>query len=132
TQVLLTFDTEQVNIDRVHSPATDPTRLTAPIDGLFEVHGEVNWRPPCGNSAFEELEIYKNAATRVGVTAIPVSSGGTSCVAEGVDALVHLRAGDYVQLYVRQLTGTTNTVTGTNTEGAPDTPEFDMHWVAPS
>jgi hypothetical protein len=128
--VLLTFDTEQVNVDGVHSPATDPTRLTAPIAGLYEVHGEVNWHPPCGSTTFEEVEIFKNGATRVGVTAIPASS--SSCVAEGVEALVHLNAGDYVQLYVRQLSGSADTVTGTNTETAPDTPEFDMHWIGPS
>jgi len=130
TQTLLSFDTDQVNIAGVHSTSTNPSRLTAPIDGLYEVHGEANWYPPCGSTAFEEIEIFLNGTTRIGVTAIPVSS--SACVAEGVQALVHLRAGDYVQLYARQLSGSTDTIVGTATEGAPDSPEFDMRWVGPA
>lgn len=132
TQTLLTFGTDLVNIDGVHSTIRNPSELTAPIDGLYEVHGEVNWYPPCAGVGFQEVEIYQSGVGRVGVTSIPVSS--SSCVAEGVSALVHLHAGDYVQLYVRQDSGsaTADTVAGSTTEGVPDTPEFDMRWVAPS
>jgi hypothetical protein len=127
---ILSFDTNQLNIDGVHSTAINPSRLVAPIDGLYEVHGEANW-PAGPSSGFEELEIYVNAfASRVGVTAIPVTS--TSGVAEGVSALVHLRAGDYVILSARQDTGTAVSINGTSNDGAPDSPEFDMHWVGPS
>jgi hypothetical protein len=132
TQTLLTFDTDLVNVDGVHSTTTNASRLTAPIDGLYEVHGEVNWFPPCANFGFQEVEIFQSGVGRVGVTSIPVS--GSSCVAEGVTALVHLHAGGYVQLYARQDSGssTPDTVGGSTIEGVPDTPEFDMRWVAPS
>jgi hypothetical protein len=127
---MLSFDTDQVNIDGVHSITTNSSRLTAPIDGLYQVHGEANWAGG-GSGGFEELEIYvNNFAARVGVTAIPVTA--TSGAAEGVSALVHLHAGDYVILVARQTTGSAVTIRGTTSEGAPDTPEFDMHWVAPS
>jgi hypothetical protein len=131
-QTLISFDTDVVNVDGVHSTTRNPSELTAPIAGLYEVHGEVNWYPPCTNSGYQEVEIYQSGVGRVAVTAIPVSS--SSCVGEGVSALVHLNGGDYVQLYVRQDSGgaTPDTVAGSTAEGVPDTPEFDMHWVAPS
>ena len=127
---ILSFDANVLNIDGVHSTTTDSSRLTAPIDGLYEVHGEANWAAAPGGG-FEELEIYvDNFASRVGVTAIPVSAG--SVVAAGVAALVHLRVGDYVILSARQDTGSAVSIRGTNFDGGPDSPEFDMHWVGPS
>jgi hypothetical protein len=126
----LTFDTNQVNIDGVHSTAVDTNRLTAPIDGLYEVHGQVNWFPCSPGSGFAEAEIYLNDATRLAVDVTPTTAG--VCTAENVNVLTHLRAGDFVTLAVRQTTGSPATVRGTTNEGAPDTPEFDMHWVGPS
>jgi hypothetical protein len=130
THNLISFDTDQVNIDGMHSTTSNPSRLTAPIDGLYEIHGEANWFPCSNTGTFEEIEIYVNGTTRVGVTEIPNSTA--ACVVEGVNALVRLHAGDYVQLFARQSSGSAETIRGTNSEGAPDTPEFDMHWVGPS
>lgn len=128
TQNLLSFDTEQVNIDGVHS-ASSPSRLTAPIAGLYEIHGEVSWVPcaPAGN--YSEVEIFLNGATRLGAT-----DGTTSdaCPIQSVNALVKMKPGDYVQLYVRTSSTTSEGIRGTNSEGAPDTPVFDVHWVGPA
>ena len=129
----LTFDTNEVNIDGVHSTAVNTSRLTAPIDGLYEVHGEILWKNNCNTSTggFAEAEIFLNDTTRLAVTSIPVTA--TSCTAEGVSRLVHLRAGDYVTLAARQTTAASAIVNGTTSDfGSPDTPEFDMHWVGPS
>ena len=129
----LTFDTNEVNIDGIHSTAVNTSRLTAPIDGLYDVHGEILWKNTCDTTAggFAEAEIFLNDTTRLAVTAIPVTS--TSCTAESVSRLVHLRAGDYVTLAARQTTAASATVNGTSSDfGSPDTPEFDMHWVGPS
>jgi hypothetical protein len=127
---ILSFDTNQINIDGVHSTTTNSSRLTAPIDGLYEVHGEVVWGAGV-SGGFRELEIYLGAfAAREGVSEIPDTAGNG--VAQGVSALVHLHAGDYVILSARQTSGSAISITGTTSEGAPDTPEFDMHWVEPS
>jgi hypothetical protein len=126
----LTFDTDQVNVGGVHSTTTNSSRLTAPIDGVYAVHGEANWTG-CGSTGFVEIEIYVNAfASRIGVTATPTTTG--ACGAASVNALVHLHAGDYVILTARNTSGSAATVRGTTNEGAPDSPEFDMHWVGPS
>lgn len=135
SQVLLTFDTPEVNIDGVYSSTGDTSRLTAPIDGLYEVHGQVNWTTcnvTASSPGYEEVEIFENAATRIGVTSIPISA--SACVAEGVSRLVHLHAGDFVQLYVRQDSNgaSPEVVSGTALQHTDDTPEFDMRWVAPS
>lgn len=125
----LSFDTNQVNIDGVHSTSTNPGRLTAPIDGLYEVHGEANWLGG-SSTGFRELEIYSSTASRVGVTTAQ-DPGGIGVI-ESVSALVLLHAGDYVTLSARQDSGISITIKGTTSEGAPDTPVFDMHWVGPS
>jgi hypothetical protein len=127
---ILSFDTNQVNIDGVHSTATNSSRLTAPIDGLYEVHGQAKWGTGV-SGGFRELEIYEGAfAAREAVSEIP-DTGGLGVV-EDVSAFVHLHAGDYVILSARQTSGSAISITGTTAEGAPDTPEFDMHWVEPS
>jgi len=127
---ILSFDTNQVNIDGVHSTTINSSRLTAPIDGLYEVHGEVKWGTGV-STGFREIEIYLGTfAAREGVNEIPDTNG--LGVAQGVSALVHLHAGDYVILSARQTSGSAISIAGTTSEGAPDTPEFDMHWVGPS
>lgn len=127
---ILSFDTNQVNIDGVHSTTTNSSRLTAPIDGLYEVHGEVKWGTGV-SGGFREIEIYLGTfTTREAVSEIPDTTG--LGVAQEVSALVHLHAGDYVTLSARQTSGSAISIAGTTSEGAPDTPEFDMRWVEPS
>jgi hypothetical protein len=131
-ETVLNFDTDVVNIDGVHSIAKNPSELVAPIDGLYEVHGQANWL--CGSaSGFVEIQIFvNNFASRVGVTATPVN--GTSCGAQSVDALIHLHAGDYVTLVARNeiSSGAAAQIDGASFDGSPDSPEFDLHWVGPS
>jgi hypothetical protein len=131
-ETVISFDTDQVNIDGVHSTSKNPTELVAPMDGLYEVHGEANWL--CGSTeGFVEIQIFvNNFAERVGVTATPVNP--TACGAQSVNALVHLHAGDYVTLVARNeiSSGAAATIEGTTSEHSPDSPEFDMRWVGPS
>ena len=127
---ILSFDTNQINIGGVHSTTTNSSRLTAPIDGLYEVHGEVKWGTGV-SGGFREIEIYLGTfTTRLAANEIPDTAG--LGVVQDVSALVHLHAGDYVVLSARQTSGSAVSITGTTTEGAPDTPEFDMRWVEPS
>ncbi|HLJ04002.1 MAG TPA: hypothetical protein VKT31_11220 [Solirubrobacteraceae bacterium] len=125
---ILTFDTDQFNADGVHSTTVNNARLTAPISGLYAVHGEAVWAS--NGPGLQELEIYvNNFSKRVGVTALQNSTGA----AEGVSALVHLNAGDYVILTVRWFkNGSTPTsIRGTASETTPDSPEFDIRWIEP-
>jgi hypothetical protein len=118
-----------VNIDGVHSTTKNPSELTAPISGLYEVHGQANWF--CGaTNGLTEIEIFVNGTSRVAVSATPTN--GISCGAQNVNALVPLKAGDYVILAARQQTGATATIRGATFDGGPDTQEFDMRWVGPS
>jgi hypothetical protein len=83
------------------------------------------------SGGFRELEIYLGTfAAREGVNEIPDTTG--LGVAQGVSALVHLHAGEYVTLSARQSSGSAISIRGTRSEGSPDTPEFDMRWVGPS
>jgi hypothetical protein len=125
---ILTFDTDQFNADGVHSTTVNNSRLVAPISGLYAVHGEGVWAST--GPGLEELEIYVNSfSKRVGVTALQSSTGA----AEGVNALVHLNAGDYVILAARWFKNgaTPTSIRGTTSETTPDSPEFDMRWVEP-
>lgn len=124
----LTFDTNQFNADGVHSTTVNAARLTAPISGLYAVHGEAVWAS--SGAGLQELEIYvNNFAARVGVTELQSSTGA----AEGVNALVHLNAGDYVILTARWFKNgaTPTSIRGTTSETTPDSPVFDMRWVGP-
>lgn len=120
----LTFDTNDYDNDSMHSTSTNTSRLVAPIDGVYEVTGDVIWHPNATGTRV--LYITKNGSTDVAYTEVPVNSSGTD-TGQQATTQVNLGAGDYVQLRAYQNSGSTIIISGLS----DISPIFAMHWMGP-
>jgi hypothetical protein len=97
----------------------NPTRLTAPIAGIYHIIGQVQFNTAAGG--YRQVSIHKNGSPRLVSVLYP---GGTYLYAEA-STLAKLNAGDYVEVKVVQSSGSPlSTFAGTDTG-------FMMTWVAP-
>jgi hypothetical protein len=123
TQVV-SFDAESFDTANMHDNATNNTRLTAPLTGIYAITASVCFTP--NGTGQRLLAINKNSAelldaTQLGAIAAPYYT----CVP--VDTTAKLSAGDYVELWE----GAPNTTGAINVVSTSDLPAFTMTWVAP-
>jgi hypothetical protein len=121
----LAFDTEHYDTASMHDNATNNSRLTAPVTGIYAVTAEVDWTSNATGT--RELTLMKNGSTFIAdddTDGISVVFGGQS---QSVTAQVRLVAGDYVEVGVLQTSGGS-----LNVMSAGETsPEFSLTWLAP-
>jgi len=118
----LAFDTERYDTANTHDNATNNSRLTAPVTGIYAVTAQVVWAPASGN---RELLLRKN-----GTTEIARDSRQPTGVdfAQSVTTQVRLQAGDYVEAWVYQSSTQDPLPIYASAERSP---EFSMTWLAP-
>jgi hypothetical protein len=99
---VLTFDTEELDTANVHDNATNPSRLTVPVAGLYWINATVEWS---GNATGRRLiRIDKNQASpSIATDSVQASSVGNT--AHTVSRLVRLAAGDFIEIDASQSTG---------------------------
>ena len=106
TNTLLTWDSEEVNNDTMHSTVTNTSRLVATTAGRYLVSAMVNFS---GNTTgIRSLAIRKNAAGSFsGGTALPQPIGAGSSTATMVDCTftTFLNATDYLEVWAYQNAG---------------------------
>ena len=98
--VAVSFPTVDFNVGGVFSAGT-PTKLTAPISGVYVVAGSVQWES--GGPGWRQLEIDSDKAGRVASSLIPVAA--TQYVYSNVSTVVKLSAGESVALTANQVSG---------------------------
>jgi len=104
----------------MHDNATNDSRLTAPIDGIYEITAQIQWQAALASE--HELIIRRNGSADIALTADNTSGGGQSATTQ-----VQLHAGDYVEAFVFQ-----ESADGVNVEiDSESSPEFGMTWLAP-
>jgi hypothetical protein len=126
TDTTLTFDTESFDTASLHDNATNNSRLTAPISGVYEVDAGIVWGPSVSGDRVlsirsSVLSFVASSKTRGGVTAGDVTQQSTS-------GLVKLPAGGTVEAHAYQNSGASLPARGGG--GFPDT-FLAMHWVGP-
>lgn len=110
TSTVVTFDTETFDNGGLHSTASNTSRLTASVAGYYYIHGSVAWFPNA--SGIRQVELRKNAAgsgsggTQLGIVTHEPASGGAYAIQE-VSTVAYLTAGDYVELFGYQTSGST-------------------------
>jgi len=122
---VLAFDTERYDTASMHDNATNNSRLTAPVNGIYAVTAEVDWTPNA--TGRRELDLMKNGSTIIADDdrdGIPISFSGQG---QSVTAQVRLMAGDFVEVGVLQTSGGPLNVTSVG----ETSPEFSMTWLAP-
>jgi hypothetical protein len=117
------FDT--ANLHNASCLGGDPvTRLTAPIDGLYQVSAGVVWTTNPTGTRF--LGIRKNGSDDLYQVAsrIPASADVPE---QSVSTLVSLDAGDYLEVVLSQNSGSAAAI-----DFGFERNHFAMHWVGPS
>lgn len=116
----LSFNSERYDTAGMHDNATNDSRLTAPIDGIYEITAQIQWQAALASE--HELIIRRNGSADIALTADNTSGGGQSATTQ-----VQLHAGDYVEAFVFQ-----ESADGVNVEiDSESSPEFAMTWLAP-
>jgi hypothetical protein len=121
----LDFDTEEFDTAGMHK-GSEP-RLTAPVDGIYEVSANVSFA--ANSNGFRQLKVEVNA-NQESPPAIQLSNAVPNPAPTILSAsgLVALRAGEYVVAEVEQTSGGSLAVEGTDGSRGP---HFSMHWVGP-
>jgi hypothetical protein len=125
--VPVSFNIEEFDSANLHS-AGSPTRLTAPIAGIYQVNATVTFS--LNATGVRSLSLYVNGTNvnPVGAMQVPaVTAASFPTLTAG--GLVKLAAGDFVTASVSQNSGSTLEVLGT---GSFSGPRFSMYWVGPA
>lgn len=124
TDTPLAFDVEVYDAAGMHTGSPDNSRLTAPVDGIYVVTAQVRWSP---GTAVRVARLIKNGSELIAEELTPsaASFGGPLDQSPATQAV--LRAGDFVQLVLRQNSGSNATVF----KDQDLTPELSMTWLAP-
>ncbi|MGH2965001.1 MAG: hypothetical protein ACRDMH_06435 [Solirubrobacterales bacterium] len=120
----LAFNQERYDAAGVHDNATNNSRLTAPVTGIYAVTAQFTWGGSAGaGSRFAGV-------MRNGSTLIARSQELAGDDDENITTQVLLAAGDYVEVQVLQTSGG-NLPVAANGLAQQITPEFSMTWLAP-
>lgn len=125
TFTLIPLHTVEFDTAGLFNPA-DPTRLTAPVAGIYTVSAHVDWDQ--NNFAAREVMIDANIGIvfqRIATSQIPASNVD---VEQSVSTIVQLSAGDSVQLEVRQVSGGGSD----NIQVSDHSPTLAMAWLGPA
>ena len=126
SETTLAFNTERYDTASMHDNATNNSRLTAPVSGVYAVTAQLKWSPNTTQS--RQLFLRKNGTTEIGI----VDSGaeaGVGQVTQESTTQVRLAAGDYVEVVVAQSTNPQVTLSISKIDES--SPEFSMTWLAP-
>ena len=101
----LTFDTELVDTESIHSTGVNPTRMTCVTAGRYLCTASVQIQ---SNATGErQLRILKNGTADAIISVTPVSGNVTRGT---ISVLLNLAASDYVEIAIFQSSGVTLTV----------------------
>ena len=101
----LPFGTVDFNLGGVFESGA-PTKLTAPIAGIYDVAGTAEWAS--GGVGYRQLEIDTESSGRLATELIPVAAAQFTY--NNVSTTVQLKAGESVQLVADQASGGALTV----------------------
>lgn len=104
--VPVSWTSEVFDTQAMHSNTVNNTRLTAPIDGIYDVSANVDWAAH-NDVGPRVITLVKNGSTGIaGKGGNPISP--TSTYAQDVSATVSMQQGDYVEVKVFQINDFSN------------------------
>jgi hypothetical protein len=122
----IAFDEERYDTATMHSNLIigNNSRLTAPVDGIYEVTAAIAWGT--SDDGTRALGLRRTGTTLVAHENVPAAAGGLQ-PEQLLTATVRLEAGDYVEAVVAQTSGGPLDLAKAEQVG----PEFSMTWLAP-
>ena len=126
TWAAVTLDTTDVDTDSGHSNVTNNSRYTAQTAGWYWVVGFGSWTTG-GSTGDIYCALYINGTIQVGTAQALQRVGGAGGFGSvSGSSLIHLRAGDYVEVFARQDTGAN---LNSWTSNVDLTPCMNLVWV---
>lgn len=107
SDTVLVFDSERFDNDNMHD-STNPSRLTCRTAGVYLITGHVVWSQPNANDAYE-IFIRLNGATKIASIKHQTTTI-YSFIHHSIVTIYKLNAGDYVELVVKQSTGSSRLI----------------------
>lgn len=123
------FNVEKFNVGGLFNPV-NPTRLTAPVTGIYHISGCVRWSNTSSDTGQRRLYIQESGAGLIIVSRKDGSGSSDSVfplLEQTVSTLWHLTAGQYVELYISQASGATRAIETIDAFS----PEFAMKYEGP-
>jgi hypothetical protein len=123
------FDTTQNFLSSgMHSNSSNPSRFTAPADGIYHIEAAAQFSGGSGTGTDRSLWLQRNGLSEV----IAIDTRPGPDVATIVDGTYALSAGDYVEAVVLHGSGTTpSPQVFSDSLNNNYTPRFAMYWIAP-
>ncbi len=120
----IAFNSERYDTAAIHINTANPSRLTAPVAGIFNITFQVEWGlfDPDG---IRYIELIRNATTEIAIDQKDPNNG----LDQEITTQAKLRAGDFIQGRVLQNSGGPLSINkNTSHEYSP---ELSMTWLAP-
>ena len=114
TWTALTFNQEKYDTDTIHDTSSNTSRLTCKTAGVYDIFGHIEWDSD-GTGTYREIGIFLNSTSFIAIDTKPVL--GTT--KHSISTEYKLAVGDYVELVVRQDSGTNRTITAENPDYSP-------------
>lgn len=111
--VTLSFDTNYKDVGGIHSTATNPSRFTAPVDGLYQATGQCAFTGN-SNGTTRALLLKVNGSYQSFAPDSAVTVSGSANIALQITTLLTLSQGDYVEFLAYQ-----DSLSSLNTLGTP-------------
>jgi hypothetical protein len=100
TSTTVAFTAESFDSADLHDNATNNTRLTTPVEGLYQVSANVKWGGVNPNGS-RSLNVLKNGVTELE----DARSAFDGVLSQSVSGLLSMSAGDFVEVQVFQDSG---------------------------
>lgn len=129
TSTKLSFANEAFDTADMHSPTTNPGRLTAPVSGVYMITGAAIWDN--SNVGYRQIQFFiDGAVSRYSTEVIPAAAdtNNNSYVYQTTSTPVALNAGQYVEMEVFQNSGGPLGLFGAND---PSDTNFSLTWIGP-
>jgi len=123
----ISYTAVDFNVGAVFDPAT-PTRMTAPVAGRYLIIATTRWESDVDGRRTIALEV--NGASQIArsnVSGYWLGTGTPLSPEQSVQAVYRLKAGDYVEVWAYQDTGSTLNLLTFVDNGVT----FTMQWIAP-
>lgn len=121
---VVTFDAERFDFGNVWDPLA-PTRLTAPVSGLYQISGSVNWEAEAAGVRI--LTIRLDGVTPI-VQDTRSPAPATFITGQPVGTSYQLVAGQYVELVATQISGEDLSIL----DVPATSPEFSLVLISPT
>lgn len=92
------------------SSGTNPSRVTVIVPGTYAISGTINWPGALGaaNMGRAQVQVNTSTVTNTKFNTVPGSTGNVSAVLSGLEVM---NAGDFLEVYANQNSGSTITLT---------------------